>query len=338
MYDEAGRLARRREHWGPCPARRPISLRELHREWHVPDKKKPRHPLTDFWVSQLRTQKALRDLASQSAVGTALRDAASQSTVGSIFRSSGDAYREAFREVYGTDPPPPLEGEGDVPQETGFAVERFRELATLEVQKNPEGARFQIGTVWAQPGTYLYRVWEDPVLCDAFIEGEKLRALVLSSASPTPLAIRQSGIVRPTPKDENAQPQEGRIQEWQQLLDANRLAFEEALARAISAYRAEVTRPQSLTTAPKGDRQPPISEAGELAECPRERLLQAYLAQFDPKPLIKDICWAAHVDYDNFKKWRRATRFDDGSSIDKSLRRVLGTSKHPLKLRPRPQA
>ena len=199
----------------------------------MPDKKKPRHLLTDFWLNHLRRQKAIRGLAIPSAVG---------STSG----SSGDAYREAYREVYGT---------------ALLAVERFRELAALEVQKNPEGARFQIGSVVARRATYLYRVWEDPVLCDAFIDGEKLRAWVLSSTSPTPLAIRQSGLVRQTLKDENARPQEGRIQEWQQLLRANKLAFEEALVRAISAYRAEVAGTESLTTAtPKGN----VTEADEV--------------------------------------------------------------------------
>ena len=141
-----------------------------------------------------------------------------------------------------------------MPDGPSFDLERFKERAALEVQKNPDGEQCQIGTVTRRPASYLYRIWKDPVLYDAFIDGEKLRALVASSSPCTPLATRESRIVRQTPKDENARPQEGRIEEWQQLLSKNILAFEEAAAKAINTFRVEVAETRGLpTTTPKGN-------------------------------------------------------------------------------------
>ena len=68
----------------------------------------------------------------------------------------------------------------------------------------------------------------------------------------------------------------------------------------------------------------------------REGLLTAFQRRISPRPNISDICWAARVDYADFKRWRRA-ELPDSSAMSASITRVLNSEKHPLEQRPRPE-
>ena len=68
----------------------------------------------------------------------------------------------------------------------------------------------------------------------------------------------------------------------------------------------------------------------------REGLLAGFQRRISPRPKIRDICWAATVDYADFKRWRRA-ELPDSSSLSANIERVLKSQKHPLEQRPRPE-
>ena len=130
----------------------------------------------------------------------------------------------------------------------------FKELACLEVRKLPDRCRHQgqVGLIMCPPASYLFHILQDSHLFQAFIDESKLRAFLLSGEHATARALRAKAIVRPEPTargkvpsgvDSRAPVAGSTYEEWQAFLDPNRLAFEEAMAWAITRYRKEHAGP-----------------------------------------------------------------------------------------------
>ena len=149
-------------------------------------------------------------------------------------------------------------------------LEFFRELASLEVQKNPMGERFNAGRIVHRPASDLFHVWKGDALFEAFIDKGKLEDLLSSDSTITLREMVRLGVVRQDPTASGGVPGRSpeKFEQWQNGLAGNRTAFLEALVRAIDRYRAERTALES----PASDLRDGTGHGAPLEKALSERL------------------------------------------------------------------